>query len=443
MSLGQRLAWIEGIVTLAALGVAALATLPAVAIEAHLPGEALKIALVTGLCFSSLYYADLYDFDVPNDLSSVFTRGCRALGVAAILLAVAGIAAPSMVLGGAFAARAVVVTLVAIVAIRATAYALAKRAPFSRRVLILGGGPLADELAEQIRARPDLTLTLIAVAADVSPGPEGGVALERTVAAHRVDHIIVTTSDRRGALPLATLLTCRARGIRVEEGATAYERFTRRLPVQSLNPSALIFGDGFRVSRVCLVLQRALSVGVACLGLLVAAPAMAVIALLIALDSRGPVFFVQERVGLRGRVFRLIKFRTMHVRAEGDDAVWGRDNERRVTRVGRVLRRYRLDELPQFINILRGDMVLVGPRPEMAGNVATFRAAIPYYDLRHEVRPGLTGWAQIRAGYSMSTEEVTRKLCYDLYYVKHLSLRFDLRILVDTAKFVIAGRRGG
>ena len=429
--------------TLGALGVATLVAMPARPLEHHLGAEALKIGLVTAVCFSSLYYADLYNFDVPNDLSSVFTRVCRALGVATIILALAGIAAPSIVLGGAFAARAVVVILVAIVVVRATAYALAKRAPFSGRALIVGSGPLADELAAQIRSRPDLALTLVHALPEFPRGDDAGAVLERLVHAGRVDHIMVTTADRRGALPLATLVTCRARGIRVEEGAAAYERFTRRLPVQALTPSALIFGDGFRVSRVCLALQRALSLLVACVGLVVAGPAMAVIALLVALDSRGPVFFLQERVGLRGQIFRLIKFRTMRVQADGTDAVWSRDNESRITRVGRVLRRYRLDELPQFLNILRGDMVLVGPRPEMAGNVATFSRTIPYYDLRHEVRPGLTGWAQIRAGYSMSTEEVTRKLCYDLYYVKHLSLRFDLRILVDTAKFVIAGRRGG
>jgi lipopolysaccharide/colanic/teichoic acid biosynthesis glycosyltransferase len=162
------------------------------------------------------------------------------------------------------------------------------------------------------------------------------------------------------------------------------------------------------------------------------------------LESPGPAFFVQDRVGLRGRRFRLVKFRTMRQAQPGaDDAVWGRDNASRVTPLGAVLRRYRLDELPQCLNILRGDMNLVGPRPEMASNVATFAAVIPYYNLRHEVRPGLTGWAQVKAGYSMSTEEVTRKLCYDLYYIKHMSPAFDVRILVDTVKFVLSGTRPG
>ena len=170
---------------------------------------------------------------------------------------------------------------------------------------------------------------------------------------------------------------------------------------------------------------------------------MAAIAIAIKLESRGPVFFIQDRVGLGGRRFRLIKFRTMREAGRAGDSTWGRDNATRVTSLGVVLRRYRLDELPQCLNILKGDMSLVGPRPEMASNVAAFSAVIPFYDFRHEVCPGLTGWAQIKAGYAMSTEEVTHKLCYDLYYIKHLSVLFDLQILVDTVKFVLMGKRPG
>jgi exopolysaccharide biosynthesis polyprenyl glycosylphosphotransferase len=229
----------------------------------------------------------------------------------------------------------------------------------------------------------------------------------------------------------------------VEEGTQMFERFTQRLAVESLTPSALIFGEGFRVTRTRLAAKRAMSVVIAVVALVVAAPLMALIAIAIRLESPGPAVFVQERVGLHGRRFRCFKFRTMRQAPEDDGSIWERDNASRVTRLGAVLRRYRLDELPQCFNILRGDMSLVGPRPEMASNVDTFSEVIPYYSLRHEVRPGLTGWAQVRAGYSMSTEEVTRKLCYDLYYVKHLSLAFDLRICLDTVKFVLDGKRPG
>jgi exopolysaccharide biosynthesis polyprenyl glycosylphosphotransferase len=439
MSLGQRLAWIEGVSTLAVLGAAIALTLPPGPDAGSLWPIGARVAVIAAVCFASFYYNDLYDFEVAHDVGAVFARLCRALGVAALILATTYLFFPGMMIAGNLASQGLVITLVAVLGIRVAAYELAKRGPFSQRVLVLGGGSLADRLVEQIQARPDLALTLVGVLRE--PAADAGDVGE-VVRRLRADRIIVALPDRRGTLPVAQLLACRVRGVCIEEGTQAYERFTRRLAVESLTPSALIFGDGVRVSRAQLAVKRALSVILAGVGLVFAAPFMALVALAIKLDSAGPVFFVQERVGLHGKIFRLFKFRTMHAAPVADD-VWERDNLSRVTRVGAILRKYRLDELPQCLNILRGDMSLVGPRPEMASNVATFSAVIPYYNLRHEVRPGLTGWAQIRAGYSMSTEEVTRKLCYDLYYIKHMSLRFDLRILFDTVKFVVSGKRPG
>jgi exopolysaccharide biosynthesis polyprenyl glycosylphosphotransferase len=440
MSLGQRLAWIEGFSTLAVLGAAIVLSLPAAPDGGSLWPVVLRVVIIVGVCLASLYYNDLYDFEVAHDFGAVFARLCRALGLAALILAATYLFFPGMMITGNLASQALVITLVAILGIRVAAYGLAKRAPFTQRALILGNGSLADSLVEHIQTRPDLALTLVGVLPE--PGGGGGDVGD-VVRRLRADRIIVALPDRRGTLPVAQLLACRVRGVCIEEGTQAYERITRRLAVESLTPSALIFGDGFHVSRTQLALKRAVSVVLAGVGLLFAAPFMGVVALIIKLESAGPAFFIQERVGLHGKIFRLIKFRTMHVADEVTAAVWERDNRSRVTRVGAILRKYRLDELPQCINILRGDMSLVGPRPEMASNVATFSAVIPYYNLRHEVRPGLTGWAQIRAGYSMSTEEVTRKLCYDLYYIKHMSLRFDLRILFDTVKFVFSGKRPG
>jgi exopolysaccharide biosynthesis polyprenyl glycosylphosphotransferase len=439
MSLGQRLAWIEGVSTLGVLGAAIALSLPPGPDAGSLWPLGVRVGVIAAVCFASFYYNDLYDFEVAHDVGAVFARLCRALGVAALILATTYLFFPGMMIAGNLASQGLVITLVAVLGIRVAAYELAKRGPFSQRVLVLGGGSLADRLVEQIQTRPDLALTLVGVLRD--PGIDGRDVGE-VVRRLRADRIIVALPDRRGTLPVAQLLACRVRGVSIEEGTQAYERFTRRLAVESLTPSALIFGDGFRVSRAQLAVKRAVSVVLAGVGLVFAAPFMGLVALAIKLDSAGPVFFVQERVGLHGKIFRLFKFRTMHAASVTDD-VWERDNVSRVTRVGAILRKYRLDELPQCLNILRGDMSLVGPRPEMASNVATFSAVIPYYNLRHEVRPGLTGWAQIRAGYSMSTEEVTRKLCYDLYYIKHMSLRFDLRILFDTVKFVVSGKRPG
>lgn len=431
-SLAPRLAWLE-ILALVAILVPASGALAGSSPAGESPAAlAARLGLVAAVCFVSLLFHDLYDFETPHDLAGLFARLCRAVGAAALVLALTYLAFPAITLGANAASHALLVLVVAILGIRAAAYALAKRPPFSERVLIVGDGPLAAELARQIRTRPDLPMRVVGVLDE-----DLGTAVRR----HRPGRIIVAMPDRRGRLPVAQLLACRVRGVRIEEGTAAFERFTRRLPVEALTPSALIFADGFRVTRARLLVKRVLSVVIAAAALVVAAPFMALIALGITLESPGPVFFVQERVGLGGRTFRLIKFRTMRVAEDADTVI--RDNASRVTRLGAVLRRYRIDEIPQFVNILRGDMSLVGPRPEMATNVATFSARIPYYALRHEVRPGLTGWAQVRAGYSMSLEEVTRKLCYDLYYVKHLSIRFDLRILVDTVKFVLSGTRPG
>jgi exopolysaccharide biosynthesis polyprenyl glycosylphosphotransferase len=449
MSIAQRIAWLDGLSTTAVLA-AALALWPLPADGSAAPWSIVaRLAIIVVVALGAFYYNDLYDFDAPHALGQVFTRLCRALGITAVLLAATYALFPTVGLRGYSASYALLLTLAAVTAVRASVYALAKREPFAERVVIMGRSALAADLAEQIDKRADLAMTFVGFVGEPGIAPHAGPHLGPygeigdVVRRHRPDRILVAMPDRRGNLPVADLLGCRFRGVHIEDGTRAYERFTKRLAVESLTPSALIFGDGFHVSRVQQALQRALSIIVAASGLVFGAPLIALIAALIKLESSGPALFIQERIGLGGRPFRVFKFRTMRVEVPGADGVWARDNASRVTRVGAFLRRYRLDEVPQFLNILRGDMSLVGPRPEMASNVATFAAVIPFYNLRHEVRPGLTGWAQVKAGYSMSTEEVTRKLCYDLYYIKHVSLAFDLRILFDTVKFVLCGQRPG
>ena len=449
MSLAQRLAWFEGFSALGIVTAMLAMSSPATQDMAALWSIAARASLVVLVCSGAFYFNDLYEFEGPHNVLQLFGRLCRALGSAALLLAGTYLVFPQAMIPAGSASDALLILLGTILVVRVTVYALAKRAPFTQRVLVLGGGSLAAELSHQIRTRPDLALTCVGFLGESEAASMGGPRLgtyrdvAQVVAQARPDRIIVAMPDRRGRLPVADLLACRFRGIAIEEGTQTFERLTRRLAVESLSPSALIFGDGFRVSRTYVLVKRLMSVAIALVALIAAAPFMALIALLIKLETPGPVFFVQDRVGLGGRTFRLVKFRTMKVLDEAETAIWQRDNLSRVTRIGAVLRTYRLDETPQFINILRGDMSLVGPRPEMATNVATFSAVIPYYNLRHEVRPGLTGWAQVKAGYSMSVEEVTQKLCYDLYYVKHMSVRFDLRILFDTVKFVLCGKRPG
>ena len=321
-------------------------------------------------------------------------------------------------------------------------HSVRRRGHVGERVLILGTSALARETREAIERRPDLRYAVVGVV-------DNAKNLGRVVQATRPDRIVVGLVERRGRLPLYPLLEARARGIMVEDAAETYERLTGKLALEALSPSSVIFSRDFHFSRLRLALARALSLLASVIGLVVLAPVLCLIALLVKLDSRGPVFFVQERVGLSGRSFKLIKFRTMHPISR-PKSEWEQDNCDRITRLGRWLRRIRLDELPQLVNILRGDMNLVGPRPHPVTNLQMMILAarnlsevsgdaIPYYSLRCSVRPGITGWAQIRYGYANSLEEEVEKLRYDLYYLKHMSFWLDLKILFETVNIVFSG----
>jgi exopolysaccharide biosynthesis polyprenyl glycosylphosphotransferase len=305
---------------------------------------------------------------------------------------------------------------------------------------------------QEIEARPNFRYAVVGVVEEGGGLDPGGLPypvlgplerLDKIIDDVKPDRLIVALAERRGRMPMAQLLECGAKGILVEDGLRTYEYFTGKLPIEALTPSFLVFSGAFRKSRLQLGLRRLVSLMAATVGLVVGAPVMALIAVAIKLDSRGPLLYIDERAGRGGRPFRLVKFRTMRPLAAGESpstSVWSRDDEARITRVGRAIRRLRLDELPQFWNILKGDMDLVGPRPEMLSNLQAMTEQIPYYALRLSVRPGLTGWAQTRSGYSVSLEQVTEKMRYDLFYIKHMSVWLDFRILADTVKIVLFGR---
>ncbi len=410
--------------------------------------QALLLALS---CVTAFYYNDLFDIRKVRGLTEFCARLVQSLGVSFILLAGCYTLFPDLRItsGPFFSSLLLLVGLV--VPVRAVFYALMKSHALSERVLILGTGPLAWKIATEIGAAPAFGYSLLGLIDDGGHVPlnsQGSGSypvlgsieeLDRVVEVHRPERILVALHERRGRLPVHQLLDIRMSGITVEEGIEAYERMTGKLAIESLMPSYLIFSRDFEKPRWQLGLRRAISLVVAALGLLLTWPFMAVIAILIKLDSNGPVFFVQERLGFCGRVFRLIKFRTMHPTIESTSE-WARDNMDRITRLGRWIRKFRCDELPQFVNILRGDMNLVGPRPHPVANVEAFVEKIPYYSLRHTIRPGITGWAQVRHGYANDLTEETEKIRYDLYYVKHMSSTLDLHILIDTVKIVLFGR---
>ena len=410
-------------------------------------GQGLAVSLC---CVVAFYYNDLYDLHIVRSFGGFASRLLQSFGVAFILLAFFYALFPgARIVEGVFVSS--LVTVVGfLLPLRAISYIVMRSRAFIERVLILGTGALSQKLVAEIEARPECGYAIAGIIDDGATSgarPESGPpvlgpanSLQKIVEDERVDRIIVAMAERRGRLPMDQLLAVRVQsGIMVEDGAEVYERLTEKLAVESLTPSALIFSKDFRKSRLDLAVSRSISLLASVAGLIVLSPLFGLIALAIKLESPGPVFFVQPRAGRQGRDFRLIKFRTMRP-AAGQTSEWAADNDDRVTRVGKWLRKFRLDELPQLVNVLRGDMNLVGPRPHPVSNYQLFIEQIPYYALRSVVRPGVTGWAQVRHGYANNLEEETEKMRYDLYYIKHLSLWFDLRILFDTVKIVLFGR---
>ena len=324
------------------------------------------------------------------------------------------------------------------------------RLPASRRrVLILGTDKLARELGHLLVSERSFRYELVGFLdrhADhvnerlLHPGLIGSFdQLSEAVEQRRVNTIVVCLDDRRGGLPLQTLLDFKAMGIEVFDGHQLYEQESGRLSIDLLKPSSLIFSTGFQRRKLTMSVKRCMDVIVALLGLVALVPVMAIVSLLIKLDSSGPVFYRQTRVGRQGDPYEIWKFRSMRLDAESEGARWAIAGDPRVTRLGRWLRKWRIDEIPQLMNVLKGEMALVGPRPERPIFVQELRTAIPYYDLRYTVRPGLTGWAQTRFRYAGSGEDSHIKFQYDLYYLKNLSLLLDIRILFQTIKVVSLG----
>ncbi len=316
------------------------------------------------------------------------------------------------------------------------------------KVLILGTGQLAQKIGEAIKSLNNHYVVAgyvnlrgepLYISSDSTLINHNGILdIVREKNAHK---IVVSLSERRGVFPLKEVLKCKFSGIEVVDAFSFYEEMTGKILIEEITPSWLIFSDGFRITRLKRFFKRILDICIASFGLLIFIPFIPLIALLIKIDSSGPVFFGQLRTGEKERNFVLYKFRTMRNDAEnGTGAVWAEENDPRITRIGRFLRKIRLDEIPQFYNVLKGDMSLVGPRPERPEFVEELKKIIPYYSERHSVKPGITGWAQIRYRYGASVEDAIEKLRYDLYYIKHLSLFFDILIIMETIKVVLLGR---
>ncbi len=410
--------------------------------------------LIAAVLQISLHYADLYDLQTVRDRRDLVIRLLQALGATSVVLALLYYWLPSLIIGRGVFVVASALIIVVIVGWRVAFDYLSLWVGPAERLLIVGTNGAAVTLARELfERRGELGVELVGfVDPDpskvgtplINPGIIGSVSdIPDIVKQHKVDRVVVSLADARGMLSMDALLEMRLhKGVRFDHLASLYEEYTGKIAVENLRPSWFIFSGGFRKGRLLMLAKRSLDLIVAAMGLFVASPVMAVVALAIRITSPGPAVYQQQRVGKDGHLFTIHKFRSMRVDAEAQTgAVWASIGDPRVTPVGRFLRRTRLDELPQLWNVLRGHMSFVGPRPERPEFVDDLATKIPFYGQRHAVRPGVTGWAQVRHRYGNTVEDSLEKLQYDLFYIKHLSIAFDLFVILETMKTVIT-RRG-
>jgi sugar transferase (PEP-CTERM system associated) len=410
----------------------------------NVEGGYLKILMVTGIVLLLSHWFDLYD---SSSLSAKWEQTFRlllVLGLVALALSAVGFVFPSFMPGNGSALAGLIILTFTLFCWRA-AYSWLVKKPFLReRVYVLGTGERAQRLLNGLRQRAELGVEVVGWTGNI----EGELTRE-TVAAHLlglaqqngVHRVIVAMPDRRNTLPVEELLDLRLAGVKVEEATSWLEKITGRIEVEQLYPSWLIFADGFRFSSGFIILRRLFSTLVAAAGLLLALPLLPFVMLAVKLDSQGPVFYRQKRVGVGGSQFYCYKFRTMRQDAEADTgATWATDDDPRITRAGAFLRTSRLDEIPQLWCVLKGDMAFVGPRPERPEFVEWLSKEIPYYGVRHAVRPGITGWAQVQYKYGNTLQDAREKLQYDLFYIKNASLGLDMLIMFQTIKIVLLGR---
>lgn len=401
-------------------------------------------AIVMLLCHFAL---GLYQAQSRETPVGIFVRQAVGFGIGTVLLTILYYVLPQAYIGRGVLGLAVLSAFVSVALWRILVSNLMDVEMLKRRILVFGAGELATIFA-RFDSRTFSVVGYVAVPGEpVKVSPQrivdtGAAALHEWALARQIDEVVVVPDDRRGKLPMEELLECKQRGIEITDLVRFLERESGKVRL-SAPPSWLVFSDGFKVSPLRVACKRIFDIFAAALILMLSWPLMLLTALAIRIESGPgqPILYFQDRVGERGRVFRLVKFRSMRTDAECDGvARWASQNDARVTRVGRVIRKLRLDELPQLWNVLSGTMSFIGPRPERPEFVAGLAKQIPYYTLRHCVKPGLTGWAQLRYPYGSSAEDAAEKLTFDLFYVKNHNFRFDAMIFLQTVEVVLFGR---
>lgn len=413
-----------------------------------------KIALASLFCLLILYFYDLYDYTVMSNRRELMLRLVQALGIAWAILALVFYFVPFLLIGRGVSVISVPLVLVLLLGWRIFIHLLTGHPDIGEKILVVGTGKTAMDTAEAVWQRRDAGYRIAGFVSENGAKPKERIGeseilgsandMEAIIKAERIDRVVIAVRERRGTFPTETLLKMSLAGnVSIEECTSFFERITGQVHVDMLRPSWLIFDGRQRDSRLKTVVRESIHRLLALMGLVFSLPVAILTAILIKLESRGAVFYRQERLGKNGRVFDVIKFRSMRTDAEADGTpVWATSNDQRTTRVGKIIRKARIDEIPQFWNILKGEMSFVGPRPERPHFVEQLAHEIPFYEHRHLVAPGLTGWAQIKYPYGASVEDARQKLQYDLYYIKNQSLALDLVIVFDTIKTVLFSRGG-
>jgi sugar transferase (PEP-CTERM system associated) len=417
-----------------------------------------KILVVAAAFITCMYYFDLYDSSILSNRREVLIRLIQVPGTMCILLAVVYYLYPPLKLGRGITLTGLLFVVIMLLLWRALFLALNGLSQFAERTMIFGDEPFASRLLQELESRPEVGLRVVGrilVAGNGSyqlncerPGETGtsdGAITDQefptVIGLQRVNRILIALDDRRGRLPVNLLLSMKSRGVLIQDGIELYEQVTGKIPIESLRLGTLLFSSGFHISRFLVIYKRLASIAVSIVGLLLGLPLLPFIALAIKLTSPGRLFYHQKRVGKDDTIFYCHKFRTMRADAEADTGpTWAGDEDPRITAVGRFLRTTRLDEIPQLWNVLKGDMSLIGPRPERPEFIEWLKQEIPYYNLRHAVRPGITGWAQIRYKYGSTIEDAKEKLRYDLFYIKNMSPGLDALIFFSTVKTILLGR---
>jgi sugar transferase (PEP-CTERM system associated) len=405
-----------------------------------------RILLVVVVFMVLMYYFDLYDSFVLGNRREVVTRLVGVLGSAFVALAVLYYVFPEVGLAGSSLWIGVGIVIVAVPAWRRLFFVVNRSARFSERAIVYGDGPLAEPLMQEISNRAELGVRVVGFVGEIPPAAPGvpwfNADIDELVESRDIQRVIVTMGDRRGKLAVEQLLKLKAKGVHIQDGPEYYESVTGKIPIESLRLSWLLFSSGFHVPTALRLYKRVFSIALSALGILVTSPLLLLAAIAVRLDSPGPAIFRQKRVGEHGGLFTMYKFRSMYEGSDKKELTPVEHDDPRVTRVGRWLRRTRIDELPQLFNILKGDMAFVGPRPFVPEQEKECAEAIPFYKERWLVKPGATGWAQINRGYNATLEDNRDKLAYDLFYIKNVSFGLDLYIVFATIKILILGRGG-